>query len=756
MVLEGYCMNKHIKTTYYRTLFVPILTSFVLFVLIGYGVIQGIQEHFYNHMQDLSMNLASGYSYSIEKVIVSEKIIEQLIEDKLITASRILGTSTQLKNQALLTSYLSALRVDQINLFSAEGELLLTTLDSNLKWVAYEGHPVLMFIQSGEQSMVESIRKNSVTGIRYKYGYYRLDSGEVLQIGILAQRIEDIVGDVNPQRALNEIMLTQSNILMTCYISLGHENVMCAHQNDKSMAIQHSSKEITSEQQIVGYIDPNNSSVFILHVPVKVHNEQSGTLLIHYHMKEQNDALRQLINLGISIVVMVYALLAYVFILNAHKNRDVSNLAYLDPLTNLPNSSLLGKIYQRFQQYGTNRKFLALVNVNEFKSINVTYGYHEGDNVLKELSQRLKEIVTRNITLFRLEGDRFVFLMDGIKNDEDIKKIISKILSRFDADVQVDKIRKKVSARVGLVQIDEALSLSQAIQQSMITLAYEKTIENPVIMFDEKIEQSMIRELKIVDELQEILDGVDQHRLYLMFQPQLCTNSRKILSVEALARLNTHHYGAVGPAEFIALAEKHHLIYALGQLILEKAVKVLKQLNELDFGLVRIAVNVSGIQLLHDNFVSNLFYMLDLHEVHGKQLEIEITESVLMHDMERINQTLTQLKSRGILVSIDDFGTGYSSFFSLSELSVDIVKINRSFVRQIHNKEVGSSKIIAREIIQMAHKLNLKIVAEEVEHEDEFLYLLNNHCDFIQGYYICRPLLPYDLFHFIKQTNQEA
>ena len=748
-------MNRKLKTTYYRTLFIPILISFALFVFIGYGVIRGIQEHFYNHMRDLSVNLASGYSYSIEKAITSGTIIEDLIEDKLISASQILSTLTTLNSHQSLISYAKVLNVDQINLFSAGGELLISTLNQELSWQAYEGHPIFEFIKSGKQSFIEPIRENSVTGVSYMYGYYRLQNGEVLQIGLLAYRVEAILGNINPQRALYEIVSAQNNIVKSCFISVNNLDSFCVNQNENYVLSQKKeNSEFSFVQDTQGYISPEDASIYILYVPVKVQGEKLGTLVLHHQMNNQNLTLRQFVNLGVSLLIIVYALIAYMFILNAHKNKSVSTIAYIDSLSQLPNASYLSKIYQNFIESRTKNKVLALININEFKSINVTYGYHVGDDMLKEISRRLKKFISRDVSLFRWEGDRFVFLLSGIETKDEMNDFACKVLSCCEDHFQISNVNKKINLRIGLVEIDESRTLLQTIQQSMITLANEKTVDDAVIIFNNEIEQSIIREYKILEELQEIIAGVDQHRLYLMFQPQQCTVSSNVSSVEALARLSTNQYGAVGPAEFINIAEKHHLIYDLGKVIIEKAIQTVKQLNELNMGEVRIAINVSGIQILHDFFIADLFSLIDEYEIDARQLELEITESILMNDMNRINETLVLLREKGIMISIDDFGTGYSSFFTLSELSVDIVKINRSFVRQIHNHGALDQKIIAREIIQMVHKLDLKIVAEEVEFEDEYRYLKDNQCDYIQGYYVCRPLLPYDLFHYIQQANQ--
>jgi EAL domain-containing protein (putative c-di-GMP-specific phosphodiesterase class I) len=304
-----------------------------------------------------------------------------------------------------------------------------------------------------------------------------------------------------------------------------------------------------------------------------------------------------------------------------------------------------------------------------------------------------------------------------------------------------------------MVKLTRKITLSQAVQKALITLDYGPSIDNSIVEFDDNIAQTMRRELTIVDELQDIIEGNQPQRLFMVFQPIFDTNTQKVTSVEALARFNSFTLGSVNPNEFIEIAEKHHLIYELGKIIFKQSLDFVAQLKSMGNDSIRVAVNVSGIQLVHDHFVEDVLSMLNEFGLNGHHCEIEITESVLMQDLQRVNGILEQLQSHGIVISIDDFGTGYSSFFTLSELNVNILKINRSFVRQIYHAE-NDHKIIARETIQMAHKLGLKIVAEEVEYEKEYWYLLLNRCDYIQGYYYSRPLIPKQCVDFLNNQKK--
>jgi diguanylate cyclase (GGDEF)-like protein len=735
-----------------RTIVIPLIVTVVMFLIVGRYVLEGIENHFYNHMRDLSINLARGYSYSIQKSLDAENIMEELIEDKLLLASETTGIYTNIEDYDSLIDYARTLRVDEINIYSPKGSLLLTTMGKGISWESFQGHPIFDFINSGDRSMIEQVRPNFITGIEYKYGYYKLDNGKIIQIGILAEKIDSLLGTLTPEKALQDILLSNERIRFACFLKDSLEESCVGEDGDNGLVDIAMISQVISSQNMYGYISEKDKSLYILYLPIEVNNNVVGMLLLHHHLEDQNLALKEITNLGVSILAVFYALIAYLLFLHINKNKQLSQAAYIDTLTLLPNANYLNKTFNDFLGVNQNKKALIVLNIEEFRTINVAYGYHYGDTVLKEITQRINQMIDKGTPCFRWEGDRFVILVDHVKHYDDVKHITSKLLDVFKQPFLLDNVKKMIHAKLAVVLIEEHQDLNQVIQKAMISLASDDVVGNDVVLFDDQIAKSMSREVDIIEELEEIIEGKYSDRLYCVFQPIMDTVSNDVVGFEALARLNTMKYDAISPSEFIMIAEKHHLIYELGNIIFNRAFSFIKQCHEKGYHHVRVAVNVSGIQLLHDQFVSDVLDMLGKHNLTGDCLEIEITESILMHDMGRINKVLEQFRSFGIQISIDDFGTGYSSFFTLSELNVDVLKINRSFVRQIYTS-VDDHKIIAREIIQMAHKLGLRIVAEEVEHEKEYQYLQMHQCDFIQGYYFCRPLVTYDALHFLEKNN---
>jgi diguanylate cyclase (GGDEF)-like protein len=737
-----------------RTIVIPLLVTVVLFLFVGRNVLIAIEDHFYDHMRDLSLNLARGYSYSIQKSLDAEKIMEELIVDKLLLASETTGIYTDIDDYESLVSYAATLRVDEINIYSPQGTMFLTTMGRDITWESFEGHPIYTFINSPERSMIEQIRPNFITGIEYMYGYYKLDNGKIIQIGILAEKIDNLIGSLTPEKALGDILLSNHHIRYACFVMENLDEDCVGMNGDNIIVNTTEISNVIEASGIYGYVSTVDESLYILYLPIEVQGDVVGMLLLHHHLDDQNLALKEVTNLGVSILAIVYALIAYMLILNVSKNKQLSKAAYIDTLTLLPNASYLNKSFNDFLSTGTSKKALIVLNIEEFRTINVAYGYENGDSVLKEITNRISRALDKDSKCFRWEGDRFVILVDNLKHHNEIDQWTNSLLEIFKQPFILNDVKKIIHVKLAVVFLESHQEINEVIQQAMISLQSDYATGHQVIVFDEQIAEAMNRELNIIDELEEIISNKDSQRLYCVFQPIWDFKENLVVGVEALARLNSVYYGAVSPGEFIMIAEKHHMIYDLGKIIFNQAFKFVKQCHEIGYEKIRVAVNVSGIQLLHDQFVFDILTMLEEAQLTGQCLEIEITESILMQDMARINKVLEELRSYGILISIDDFGTGYSSFFTLSELNVDVLKINRSFIRQIYTS-MDDQKIIAREIIQMAHKLGLKIVAEEVEYEKEYQYLMKHQCDYIQGYYYCRPLLSYDALHFLK-NNQNS
>ena len=494
----------------------------------------------------------------------------------------------------------------------------------------------------------------------------------------------------------------------------------------------------------------DDESIYELFVPIIVNNEKIGTLAFAHNLKAEQNEILTLIVIGIVILIIVSLLIVYVVLSNYDKNKQLAKAAYFDPLTGLPNIEYLQLRFKHLKINKNVNNALMLINVSEFKAINMAYGFEKGNGILIEIANRLKNIVDDEVKIIRLNSDRFIILIEDYKNDDYLQKTALEVCDKFSTKFRISDINRNLHAEIGVVKIeDKSQTLLDIIQKASIAIDNHDSSEAcAYTLYDSEIETLIKREELIAIELQEIIDGIDTYRLAIQYQPQFDVETNVVQAIEALARLNSKVYGNIAPDEFIAIAEKNHLIYDLGQLIMRKACQFYKSLNKNNESTLRIAINVSAIQLLHDEFVNDVKSILKEFSINPVNLEIELTETVVMHDVDNTMNVISDLNTLGVTISLDDFGTGHSSFYRLSEFNVDTLKIDRSFVSQITIKP--KDKLITKEIIQMAHKYDLRVVAEGVEKQEEVDYLKEHGCDLIQGYFFCKPLDENDLIEFIK------
>ena len=313
-----------------------------------------------------------------------------------------------------------------------------------------------------------------------------------------------------------------------------------------------------------------------------------------------------------------------------------------------------------------------------------------------------------------------------------------------------------VDIQIAIVEIkDRHTSTDKILQDAILTLSYIKdSSATQVAFFNEDMEKRLLRQDKIVKVLREVIEGKDTESFYLEFQPKLDLKKDIVIGFEALARLRIENLGQIAPDEFIALAEEKLVIYDLGNHILLLACEFLKRLQNEGFHETSVAVNISGIQLLREDFVENLQQKLFLSDKGRKPLEFEVTETVLLDHFSQINETLEAIKKMGIAISLDDFGTGYSSFSRLAELNIDAVKIDRFFIGKISH--TSEKNLIISDILSMAHKIGLNVIAEGVEDEKQKAYLQKYGCDIIQGYLLSKPLPEESAITFLRRYEGDA
>ena len=429
----------------------------------------------------------------------------------------------------------------------------------------------------------------------------------------------------------------------------------------------------------------------------------------------------------------------------------VYHLAHYDELTGLPNRSMFNqRLSHALAQVRRNNKPLAIlfIDLDHFKNINDTLGHEAGDRVLKEVAQRLQGCLREGDTVGRLGGDEFVVLIEELPEPLHVAAVAQKILAAVVKPFIVGAKEFKLSASIGISTYpDDSEEMQGLLKNADIAMYRAKEQGNNYQFHSTLMNIHTVERLALESGLRRALE---RNEFLLHYQPRVDIGSGRITGMEALLRWQRPGQELVAPAQFIALAEETGLIVPIGEWVLKTACARNQSWREQGLPPLRIAVNLSARQFAHENLLQDVARALAETGLDPAALELDITESMVMHDAERAVTLLSRLKHMGIHLSIDDFGTGYSSLSYLKRFPLDSVKIDRSFIRDIPGD--ADDAAITRAIIAMAHSLRLKVIAEGVETAEQLSFLREHGCDEMQGYYFSKPLPEDELLRLLQNS----
>lgn len=426
-------------------------------------------------------------------------------------------------------------------------------------------------------------------------------------------------------------------------------------------------------------------------------------------------------------------------------------LAYHDILTNLPNKlAFLDYVNAALVTSPSERKMHAVyfVDLDNFKTVNDTLGHEYGDALLVKTAQILTSIIGENGMLARAGGDEFLIFKENIASQKSSVDFASQMIEGFRNPLDLEGEVVYVSMSIGIsVYPENGLSPNALIKNADIAMYKSKdTGKNKYTLFDKKMEDELNRNTLIIEVLRS---AIDNQEIYIQYQPLLELESNSVIGFEALMRIRSERLGHLTPNEFIPIAEESGLIIELSSWLLKEACGFNK--NLIDHGIIPrpVSVNISSVQINRPGFVNLLSDILNETGLPPEYLELEITESTLVSSIMDATQLLTNLQNIGVKVSLDDFGTGYSSLNYLTKLPINTLKIDKSFIDNICSNDKDSC--IAESIIQLAHSLDIKVVAEGVEDQNQLDLLKSQKCDIIQGYIFSAPLHPDALADVVRE-----
>lgn len=422
-------------------------------------------------------------------------------------------------------------------------------------------------------------------------------------------------------------------------------------------------------------------------------------------------------------------------------DERIQYLAHHDTLTNLPNRALMLDRLQvslaQAQRWGQAVAAL-LVDLDRFKVLNDTFGPAHGDEILRQMGNRLKQCTREGDTVARLGGDEFMVLLPNLAGPQGAASVAEKILQGIARPLHVNGQEVFLSASIGLSLFpDDAKNADELIRNADTAMYSAKRLgRNNYQFFTHDLNLQMQERLFIEHGLRV---AEQRKELRLLYQPKIKLGERIITGLEALVRWHHPSLGLIFPERFIPIAEDTGLIVPIGEWVLRSACEQIRTWRDDGLHLV-VAVNLSARQFRQENLAQTICNILTETGVSANYLELEITESDIMQNAESAIATLEELKAKGITISIDDFGTGYSSLSYLKRLPLDILKIDRSFVRDIPADHDDAAIVCA--IIALARSMDMKVVAEGVESRSQAKFLFQSGCDFAQGYYFSPPVAP--------------
>ncbi|KTD24726.1 sensory box protein, GGDEF family protein, LssE [Legionella lansingensis] len=440
--------------------------------------------------------------------------------------------------------------------------------------------------------------------------------------------------------------------------------------------------------------------------------------------------------------------------------RDITERAYLekelehqathDSLTDLPNRVLLNdRIKNAIATASREKNYFAILffDLDRFKLINDSLGHEFGDEALSKIAKRLSSSLRAQDTLARLGGDEFVMVIPGLTKEENVITVTQKFLNLFSQPFQIAGHEFTLTTSIGVsIYPTDGTTLNTLLKNADLAMYHAKEQGgNQFKLYTPKLNQLSNKQLQRESQLRY---AIANQEFFLVYQPQFDIQTHRLLGMEALIRWQHPKKGVILPLEFIPIAEESGLIVPIGEWVMREVCKQMVTWRHKGLPLVRVAVNVATQQLRQANFAQAVKNILNEYAIEPKYLEIEITENVLITNLE-VQRMIRKLKKIGVKIVLDDFGTGNSSLNYLKQIHIDRLKIDQSFIRNISRSR--SDEVIIEAIIAMSRSLNFKVLAEGVETKNQIKFLKNQHCDEVQGFYLSKPLSSDSVEKIIKK-----
>ena len=447
-----------------------------------------------------------------------------------------------------------------------------------------------------------------------------------------------------------------------------------------------------------------------------------------------------LIMLTVFIVILVFTRRSNKIIFA--QQEKILHLSTQDKLTGLPDREVfyrhINEVIRKADREH-DRVALLLVDLDHFREINDKFGHSYGNELLKIVTHRLKECLASTMMLARLGDDEFAIVFERANDKNDVINLAHEIMNRVQQPVTVDAEYLTPAICTGIsIYNDDSHNSAELLQHADAALFHAKSLGGSKFQFFAS--SYGMRNLEIYELEYELTRALEEQEFVLYYQPKIDVSTGQVVGAEALMRWNSYLRGFVSPNEFIPVMEASGLIHPAGEWAIRQVCETIVSWQTRELPVVPVSVNVSAVQFRNPEFVNIVKTIMDEYHLAPGLLELELTESCLMEDASETLRLLTLLKDYGVSISIDDFGTGYSSLSYLKRFPIDTLKIDRSFIHEVHNRTRNDNAAIVTAIMSLSHSLRLDVIAEGVETARELAYLNALGCRIIQGFLFSEPL----------------
>lgn len=485
------------------------------------------------------------------------------------------------------------------------------------------------------------------------------------------------------------------------------------------------------------------------------------SVLMSGHMDALPGFVIPFISGGISLIISSYSrnlkkqmstILNYGKIVKS-KEELLHKLAYYDTLTGLPNRKMMmDRIDQMTDPMNSQKNEFTLVymDLDNFKKINDTMGHKTGDEILEQIALRWKEKCQKEDIMGRIGGDEFLFIIPHKTESLELDAYLNNLKLALASPLVIDRKEFLISASCGITRYPEdGKNAQELLKNADIALYRAKNMgKNDFQVFCKEMQDEVMKKIQLENGL---LSAIQNNEFTMMFQPQYLSATKELRGFEALIRWTHPEMGKISPTEFIPIAEETGVIIDIGRWIIETVLSKFIEFEKRWNIKTMVSINLSVVQLLDPSFVDMVREILRKTGYKSKNLEFEITESVLISSPEHVINVIKKLKKLGIKFALDDFGTGYTSLNYLQLLPINTLKIDKSFIDGIRSKSSVNKMVGA--IITLSHQLGIEVVAEGVERKEQLQYLIKQRCDYIQGYYLGRPLAEEQMVDLYERTG---